>query len=97
MRLGRIEGKVWATIKDDKLRGIRLFILQPIDEELQATGSPVIAVDTLGAREGDIVYWVMSAEASFVVDDEGIPSEVSVVGLVDRIDLEPGRKTQQAG
>ena len=59
MRLGRIEGKVWATIKDDKLRGIRLVILEPIDEELQATGSPVIAVDTLGAREGDIVYWVM--------------------------------------
>jgi ethanolamine utilization protein EutN len=95
VRLGRIEGKVWATIKDEKLKGIQLYILQPVDEVLQPIGNPVIAVDTLGVREGDVVYWVMSAEASFVGKDGAIPSEVSVVGLVDRIDLQP--TTPKAG
>lgn len=88
MKLGRIDGKVWATIKDENLRGLCLYILQPIDEFGEDTGSSVVAVDTLGVREGDTVYWVQSTEASFV-REAPIPCEVSIVGLVDRLDLGP--------
>jgi ethanolamine utilization protein EutN len=95
MRLGRIEGKVWATVKDERLRGVTLYVLQPIDEHEQPQGNPVIAADTMGTREGDIVYWVMSAEASFLREGEPMPSEVSIVGLVDRLDVVEAPNTKE--
>lgn len=90
MFLGRIEGKVWATIKDKKLEGLQLHILQPVDEYEQPQGNPMIVVDPLGATDGDLVYWVNSTEASFVLGDPWIPSEASVVGLVERLDVGDG-------
>lgn len=87
MFLGRIEGKVWASIKDESLIGIQLSVMQPIDEFGRDEGLPVVAVDTIGATDGDVIYWVNSTEACFVRPDRPLPSEVSVVGIVDRIDL----------
>jgi microcompartment protein CcmK/EutM len=85
--LGRIEGKVWATIKDDRLKAIHLCLMQPVDEFLVETGPVVVAVDSIGVSEGDLVFWVDSTEAGFV-RPEGLPTEVSIVGLVDRLDLD---------
>lgn len=87
MRLGRIEGKVWATIKDQRLTGVTLYIMQPIDENQRPEGRAFVAVDCIGVSEGDLVYWVNSTEASFLLEDRSIPSETSIVGLVDRLDV----------
>lgn len=87
MNLGRIEGVVWATVKDERLRSVRLNLMQPINERRQPVGEVVVAVDTVGAGEGDIVFWVNSTEAAFVLTDRLIPSEISIVGLVDRLDV----------
>ena len=69
LKLGKITGKVWATIKDEKLQGTILYLMQPMDENLNPVGKEVVAVDTVGSREDDIVYWVGAAEATFVFDD----------------------------
>lgn len=90
MKLGRVTGKVWATIKDAKLQGLTLYLMQPVDEEGKNIGGELIAVDTIGSREGDLVYWVGGAEATFAYPDRQIPSDVSIVGLVDRLDVAPG-------
>ena len=87
MKLGRVQGKVWATAKDAKLNGATLYIMQPVNEKDEALGSPVIAVDTVGSRNGDLVYWVGGAEATFAYNDRQIPSDVTIVGLIDRIDI----------
>jgi ethanolamine utilization protein EutN len=87
MQLGRILGKVWATQKDPKLNGLKFYIMQPVDEDNQPLGKPVVAIDTISSREGDLVFWVASGEATFPLDDRQIPSDVSIVGLVDRVDV----------
>lgn len=88
MKLGRVCGKVWATIKDEKLKNCTLYIIQPVDEEEKSLGMPLVAVDTVSSREGDLIYWVGGAEATFGFPDRQIPSDVTIVGLVDRVDLE---------
>ncbi|MFH1194838.1 MAG: EutN/CcmL family microcompartment protein [bacterium] len=88
MKLGRVCGKVWATIKDEKLNNCTLYIMQPVDEDEKPLGMGLIAVDTVSSREGDLVYWVGGAEATFGLPDRQIPSDVTIVGLVDRVDLE---------
>jgi ethanolamine utilization protein EutN len=88
MKLGRILGTVWATVKDEKMNGCTFFIMQPVDEEENPLGMTLVAVDTIGSREGDLVYWVGGAEATFAFNDRQIPSDVTIIGLVDRLDLE---------
>lgn len=88
MKLARVTGKVWATIKDEKLEGIPLYIIQPLDENRIPFGRELVALDTVGSIENDIVYWVGGAEATFAVKERKVPSDVSIVGLVDRVDAE---------
>ncbi len=90
MKLGKVTGKVWATAKDPKLNGVTLYVMQPVDEAGSALGPELVAVDTVGAREGDLVYWVGGAEATFAFPGRQIPSDVSIVGLVDRLDVQNG-------
>lgn len=87
MRLGRVEGRIWASVKDVKLKGVQLAIMQPIDEQERPEGNAIIAADSVGTTEGDIVFWVNSTEASFLYEGQQIPSEISIVGLVDRVDI----------
>jgi len=87
MQLGQIVGKVWATVKDPKLTGIRLCLMQPVDENDQPLGRPVIAADAIGCGEGDLVFWVGSAEATVAFGLTTVPCDVAIVGLVDRVDV----------
>jgi len=86
VRLGTVTGKVWASAKDPQLNGFRLAILQPVDEQGSALGTQLVAVDTIGTREGDLVAWVTGAEATFVGTGKQIPSDVTIVSLIDRLD-----------
>jgi len=83
MKLGIIVGKVWATQKDPQLKGVILYVLQPVNEKKEKTGKPIIAADTVGAGEGDLVYWVRAREATFALSGKKIPSDASIVGIVD--------------
>jgi len=90
MKLGRVTGKVWATAKDPKLNGLTLYVMQPVDEHGAKIGAELIAVDTVGSREGDLIFWVGGAEATFAFRDRQIPSDATIVGLVDRLDIQQG-------
>ena len=87
MRLGRVVGKVWATIKDEQLEAVKFAVMQVVDEKEKPTGTTFIAVDTIGAGEGDLVFWVGGGEATYAFPDRKIPSDVSIVGLVDSLDM----------
>jgi ethanolamine utilization protein EutN len=86
MKLGRVLGKVWATVKDPQLEGVTLYIMQPVDEQDNPLGRPIVATDTVGSDMGDLVFWVGSTEATFSLQRRRIPSDASIVGLVDRLD-----------
>ena len=87
MRLGRVVGKVWATAKDKRLKGVKLMIMEVIDENKQPTGKVFVAADTIGSRHGDVVFWVSGAEATRPFQDRNIPSDVTIIGLVDSLDI----------
>jgi len=85
MKLAMVEGRVWATVKDPKLDSIKLSIIQPVNEDGSPLGHTLIAADMISSREGDLVYWVSGAEATFPLEDRQIPSDVTIVGLVDKL------------
>lgn len=89
MKLGKVIGKVWATCKDPQLQGVKLYVLQPIDENYQPMGKPIIAADAIGSGENEIVFWVSAREATFGIQGKKIPSDATIVGILDSSDSAP--------
>lgn len=76
-----------ATRKVDSLRGQKLLVIQPLNPKKEERGHPVVAVDTVRAGPGDIVYFVRGREAAHALDDKFNPADAAIMGIVDRIDI----------
>jgi len=83
MQLARVIGTVVATVKNDSLEGRKLLVVQTLNKDLEATGKPMIAVDSVGAGEGELVFWCRGKEASFPFKREDTPTDCTIVGIVD--------------
>ena len=93
--MGRIIGTIVATQKIERLCGVRLVVLEPLDAQRRPTGPPVAAIDVVAAGIGDTVFWVGSLEAAQALDPPFPAVDASVVGLVDRVDLLPGKPASE--
>ena len=86
MHLGSVMGTLVATKKYSTLQNWSFRVIQPIDHAGKNVGEPIVAVDTVGSREGDQVMWVSSREAAIALDEEWFnPVDAAIVGIVDRI------------
>ena len=91
MFLGRIVGRVVSTMKNPSLEGRKILVVQPIDPHGKDQGDKFLALDSVGAGSGEIVYCCRGREASFPWYPNEIPTDRTIVGIIDRIDLHPKR------
>ncbi len=91
MYLGRVIGTVVASNKCEGLEGIKLLVVQPLDDDGQPTRGTEVAVDTVRAGTGDHVYLVGSREAALALEESFVPVDAAIVGIVDQVDA-PARK-----
>jgi microcompartment protein CcmK/EutM len=94
MQIGKIVGRVWATEKNFGLTAQRLLIVQPLTPELNETGKKLICTDATGAGAGELVYWCKGKEASFPFLPAQVPTDATVVGIVDKISVQRGLKNE---
>ncbi len=87
MFLAKVIGTVWATRKDEQLKSFTMQFIQPIDAHQKNVGSPIVAVDTVGAGTGETVFYITAAEAVIPLPVDMAPVDASIVGIVDRIDV----------
>ena len=87
MYLGKVVGRVWSTIKNQGLAAQRLLIVQPVDAGGEPNGKTLICTDSTGAGAGETIYWVRGREASFPFGELEVPSDATIVGIVDEINL----------
>ena len=83
MRIARVVGRVVATRKELALVGQKLLVLKPIDAQGRERGESLVALDTVGAGPGEIVYWVRGREASFPFLPAEVPADAVVAGILD--------------
>lgn len=83
MQLARVIGTVVATVKNDSLEGRKLMIVQTVNRFLQPTGKPMVAVDSVGAGVGELVFWCRGKEASFPFKREDTPTDCTIIAIVD--------------
>lgn len=99
MFLGRVKGHVVATAKDPAIKGRKLLVIEPLkvaydDDDagactaggggrFEVTGRAIIAMDTIGAGEGQLVLIVQGSSARMVDGMKKTPTDAVVVGIVD--------------
>lgn len=87
MFLGKVIGNVWATQKYKAINTFKLMFVQPVNGESEDVGPPIVAVDTVGAGPGEIIYYITASEAVIPLPVDMAPVDASIVGIVDFINL----------
>jgi len=80
MYLGKVVGNVVCTVKDQSLSGIKLLLVEKL-----YGGGTVVALDSVGAGAGETVYVCRGKEASFAFSGNEVPTEATIVAIVDEI------------
>jgi ethanolamine utilization protein EutN len=80
MYLGKVVGNVVCSIKDEALTGIRLMLVERVYD-----GSVVVALDAVGSGPGEMVYVCRGKEASFAFKGREVPTEATIVAIVDDV------------
>ncbi|MEO8574112.1 MAG: EutN/CcmL family microcompartment protein [Pyrinomonadaceae bacterium] len=83
MQIARVIGTVVSTIKNSSLEGRKFLIVQTLDADLKEKGTPMIALDAVGAGEGELVFWCRGKEASFPFKRDETPTDCTIVGIID--------------
>lgn len=83
MQLARIIGNVVSTVKNSTLTGRKLMVIQILNGDLKPTGRPLVAIDSVGAGVGELVFWCRGKEASFPFEGSDVPTDCTIVGIVD--------------
>jgi ethanolamine utilization protein EutN len=86
MQLARVIGTVVSTVKNSTLGGRKLLVIQTLDGELKRLGKPLVAIDSVGAGVGELVFWCRGKEASFPFEGSDVPTDCTIVGIVDSPD-----------
>ena len=102
MEIARVNGTVTATRKYSGLEGVRLLLLEALDENKTVHGDPFIACDATQAGPGDIVSWIGGREAALALPVEFVPVDATIVSIIHTIDARslkpaaPKRKKSKA-
>src|SRR3954471_1620375 len=93
MFLARVTGNVVASQKDKVLSGQKLLVVEPLNVKydeatkqpatLGNTGRAIVALDVVGAGEGQLVLVVQGTSARMTEITRNLPADAAIVGIVD--------------
>lgn len=86
MYLAKVIGRVVATTKDMSLSGSKLLIVARLDERMVPQGKTEIAVDTVGAGNGETVIVTTGSAGRFAGTLDHSVVDASIVGIVDTVE-----------
>lgn len=87
MILGKVIGTVWSTKKDENLVGSKLLIVRQLDLDFQEKSNFLIAVDSVGAGEGEVVLVASGSSARQTVITKNKPVDAVIMAIVDKLDV----------
>jgi len=85
MRIAKVVGVIVATVKDRRLEGSKCLLVAATDPEGQAQGLPFVAIDMVGAGEGELVLIVEGSSARIAAGDPNRPVDAVIVGILDSL------------
>ena len=87
MYLAKVVGTVVSTCKSPSLTGSKLLIVEKLNEDLSSKHTTEIAVDAVGASDGEIVIVSRGSSARYTFSEKGSPIDAAIVGIVDTVEV----------
>jgi len=88
MVLARVVGTVVSTRKEPKIEGIKFLLIEKINpEDLKGKGDFLVAMDSVGANLGEIVFYAAGSSARMTTVTEGRPADATITAIVDAIEI----------
>jgi len=92
MLIVRVIGTTISTIKDEKLLGRKLMLVQQTDEFGKGSGKPFVAIDSVDAGVGDLVLTASGSSARQTTVTKDTPVDAVIMAVIDSLDVE-GKET----
>jgi ethanolamine utilization protein EutN/carbon dioxide concentrating mechanism protein CcmL len=93
MQLAKVVGTVVSTQKSQNLTGLKLLIVEPVDvDTLKPSGKPLVAVDAVGAGEGEVVLYVSGSSSRLTAQTKDLPVDATIMAIVDYVEVR-GQRT----
>ncbi len=87
MLLARVVGTVVASAKSERVDGLKMLIIQPLDVDGKPGGGYVVAFDAVGAGPGEVVLYVTGSSARQTPATDGRPADATIFAIVDTWDV----------
>jgi ethanolamine utilization protein EutN len=85
MIIAKVVGAAVASIKMDALQATKLLIVSQADAQGNPTGAPFLAVDLVGAGEGELVMVTQGSTARMAVGNDRSPADAAIIGILDSL------------
>jgi microcompartment protein CcmK/EutM len=86
MLLGKILGTVVATQKEPELTGLRMMLVRELDANFDAVGKTIVAVDAVGAGQGEVVLFAAGSSARQTAITQNRPVDHVIMAIVDTVE-----------
>ncbi len=87
MYIGKVTGKVVSTIKDPRLTGISLVLVERLPAQVGQESEVFVAADTIGCGEGNTVLLAKGGAARMTSNLQDTPVDLAVIGIIDNCEF----------
>ncbi len=87
MLLGQVIGTVWATRKDPQLVGMKFLLVREVDLDGSPLATVVVAVDAVGAGEGETVLVAQGSSGRQTELTDKKPVDAVIMAIVDHLEV----------
>jgi len=94
MFVAKVTGSLVATQKIDSMVGRKMLVVEPyqLDPEgrgsLKGSGRSLVAVDTVGAGEGEFVLITQGSSARLTPETKSLPVDTVIIGIIDTVHVD---------
>jgi len=88
MIIAKVVGSAVATLKHEQLQSSKLLLVCAADPAGTATGDPFLAIDLVGAGEGELVLVSTGSSARMATGHNASPVDAAIVGILDSLRVE---------
>jgi microcompartment protein CcmK/EutM len=91
MLIAKVTGSLVSTQKVGSMTGHKLLVVEPyrLDpktrDALVTTGRAMVAVDTVGAGEGEFVLITQGSSARLTPETKNLPVDTVIIGIIDMV------------
>jgi ethanolamine utilization protein EutN len=89
MQIARVIGTVVSTQKHRTFEGAKLLLVQLVTLDDKPRGTPLLAIDSVGAGVSEKVLVVLEGRAAGeALGRKAAPVDAAIVGIIDSMDIQ---------